>query len=198
VILNRPQPPLIEDQFLTSPIAEVEIHFTQNPACIVSVVGPAHQGKTHVLNNLSSSLLRTGMSQPTEGICFKIPKRNTGRDWLFIDTQGWGGPISEENIKRRIQKSSDDEKPKNKNEHEIFELRKHETALLDAIQDKQHTESVIDDFVFNVSHFVILITGETGYQDQKKLIEMSLKKKTKTNPYDGKAYKYESIHINLT
>jgi hypothetical protein len=136
---------------------------------------------------LSGSFLRTGKSQPTEGICFKIPKRNTGRDWLLIDTQGWGGPISKENIRRR-QTTLSEERPKNKNEQEIFELKRNETILATAIEDKIKTEAVIDDFVFNVSHFVLLVTGETNYQDQKKLIEMSLKKKTEINPTDGKAY----------
>jgi hypothetical protein len=185
-----------EEKLSSDPLADVETLFTEHPACIVSVIGAVHQGKTHILNNLSGSLLRTGKSHPTEGICLKIPKRNTGRDWLLIDTQGWGGPVSTATIKKELATIVDDEQPRTKHELEIYNMRKQETALQKAIEDKSKTETIIDDFVFNVSNFVLLVTSEVGWLDQKKLIEMSLKKKTKVNPSDGKPYSVNFIIIH--
>lgn len=84
--------------------------------------------------------------------------------------------------------TENEELPRTKHEQEIFNMKRNESLLNMAIEDKKLTEAVIDDFVFNVSHFVLLVTSEVGWQDQKKLIEMSLKKKTGVNPSDGKPY----------
>jgi len=82
--------------------AEIEHQFTQQPSCIVSVLGFNRSGKTHVLNHLSGSDLRVGNSQQTPPICFKVPKNNQGRDWLLVDTVGLRGPLKISEIKKHL------------------------------------------------------------------------------------------------
>ncbi|KAL9657537.1 hypothetical protein ABK040_000964 [Willaertia magna] len=82
--------------------AEIEHKFTQTPMCVVSVIGNQQVGKTHILNELSKSNLKVGIStnQQQNPFCFKVPRNNQGRDWLFIDTMGMKGPLKISEIKK--------------------------------------------------------------------------------------------------
>ncbi|EFC38872.1 predicted protein [Naegleria gruberi] len=82
--------------------AEIEHKFTQQPSCVVSVLGFKNSGKTHLLNELSGSDLRVGLTQSTPALCFKVPKNNQGRDWLLVDTMGLRGAVRVADVKRQL------------------------------------------------------------------------------------------------
>ncbi|KAG2385675.1 hypothetical protein C9374_003490 [Naegleria lovaniensis] len=88
--------------------AEIEHKFTQQPSCVVSVLGFKNCGKTHVLNELSGSDLRVGLTQSTPALCFKVPRNNQGRDWLLVDTMGLHSPIRISEIKRQLKEIQKD------------------------------------------------------------------------------------------
>lgn len=88
--------------------AEIEHKFTQQPSCVVSVLGFKNCGKTHVLNELSGSDLRVGLTQSTPPLCFKVPRNNQGRDWLLVDTMGLRSPIRISEIKRQLKEIQKD------------------------------------------------------------------------------------------
>jgi hypothetical protein len=142
---------------------ELEDAFSRSPHCIVGVIGKCKTGKTHVLNMISGSSLHESHYSHTEGICFKIPPMNQGRDYLLIDSLGYDSGIKKSVIQYYAGKSRN--------------IKNSDWPIRRAILDQKCVEGLVQDAVFNMCHCLLfIVNGDMSYQDQY-LLHQLLKKK---------------------
>jgi hypothetical protein len=153
----RPQTEHTQINYFT----ELENLFTANPHCIVGVTGKRNVGKTHILNRISGSKLKEHYSSHTDGLAFKIPKMNQGRDYLLVDSMGYDTCIKQSTVKYYAKGKS---------------IKDAEWGLRRSILDRKCVEGMVQDMLFNMCHYLLVVVNDVSYNDQHLLHQLIQKR----------------------